>query len=363
MADTTTLRKICRTPEPPARCSRSKTQHPAKRTTTVCADAFLKHRFHPLWGIATGDEKITEREFFSSLFHLCQLYGWQQPGVSALSFPENINWALQELQEKFKTTDLDCIILSDKKHKAVLTTVKTFQVGMTLYYIPVRPLWCMLNQKTNELFARLLTQIFSYLHSVTGIPFFNRSGYLCNTYDYMQNMIDDSEEEDEVFRELQQEEMATLREAAEKLFQRIRKNFSLQEAAELLQQYRHIPECQKEVADFCEDFLAFTTDFPARSLHQNAGSTLLFDSNAEYICYDQYLSFYWSGEDGFIDLLMDIVNADLQEIPEMQQPISLQYFDTEQLQEQHSFDYETRLFSLLDRLIALLNQYDHEKHQ
>ena len=363
MADTTTFRKVRSRPQQVARCSRSKTQYPAKRTATVGADAFLKHRFQPFWGIATGDKKKTEREFFSSLSHLCQLYGWQQPEVAELSFPENIHSALQEMQQKFKATDLDCIIIADKQRTAALATVKTFQIGMTLYYIPVRPLWNMLTQKTDEIFARLLTQLFSYCHGVAGIPFFNRSGYLCNTYDYMQNMIDDSEEEDEVFRELQQEEMATLRKGTDELFLRIKQNFSLQEATELLRQYRHMADCQKEVADFCDDFLAFAADFPARNLYQNRSSTLLFDSNTEYIYYDQYLSFYWSGEDGFTDLLMDIVNADLQEISEMQQPISMQYFDTEQLQEQHSFEYETRLFNLLDKLIELLNQYDHEKHQ
>ena len=363
METTATLRTVYRKPQPAARCRRGKAQPPAQRTATVCKNDFLNHCFHPFWGITTGDWKRTERECLNSLSNLCNLYSWEQPDIANLPFPVNIQTALQEIQTKLEATDLDCIIAQDRTRKACLVTAKTFHIGMTLFYIPVRPLWYLIEKNSNELLAGLLTEIFCYLHKITGISFFNRNGYLCQTYDYIQNIIDDGEEEDVVYKEIQQEELSTIKDAAEIIHQRINKSFRFKVYSSLLEQYRAKENSDALMVQFCADFAEFAKDYPQRSIQNEISSTIHLDGNTEYIYYDQYLSFYWSGEDGFTDLLMDIVNADLQEIAYMEQPISLQWFDTAQPSEMHSLHFETRLFSLLERLIEILNDYDHEKYQ
>lgn len=362
METATGLRPIRYKPRPSAGRRRSPAQPPALRTAAVHSDAFLKHSFSPFWGITTGDWKRTEREFLHSLSNLCRLYGWEQPDISNLGFPLNIQAALHEMKSKLAATDMDCIIACDKKRCASLVTARTFHTGTTLYYIPVRPLWFLLKQGGSNILSDLLTGIFCYFYNVIGISFFNSHGYLCNTYDYLQNIIDDGEEEDEVYKELQQEELSTIRDAAQAIYQRLTKPFRLTDFSELLNDYRNTTGHNRVLIEFCEDFAEFAGDYPRRSIRQNIDSTVLLEGDADCIGYDQYLSFYWSGEDSFTDLLMDIVNADLQEISDMQQPLSLQWYDTPQAVESHSFHFETRLFSLLERLIKLLNDYDHEKH-
>jgi hypothetical protein len=44
-----------------------------------------------------------------------------------------------------------------------------------------------------------------------------------------------------------------------------------------------------------------------------------------------------------------------------EEPMTLQWFDRPQEKAEHVFDYEPRLFSLINRFSELLNDYDYEE--
>ena len=63
-----------------------------------------------------------------------------------------------------------------------------------------------------------------------------------------------------------------------------------------------------------------------------------------------------------MDELNEMINCSLQEIAVMDEPTAVYLFDKLPNPDQKEFDFETRLFDLMERLRDLLNDYDHEEH-
>ncbi|MBW7892922.1 MAG: hypothetical protein H3C48_18230, partial [Chitinophagaceae bacterium] len=87
-----------------------------------------------------------ERAFFDSLKNLAALYEFALPDVAGHPFPLNIAHAYRYAREKVQAMrkDLQLIISHGPKSPATLTTFATYDIGLTLYYVPVRPLYDLL---------------------------------------------------------------------------------------------------------------------------------------------------------------------------------------------------------------------------
>jgi hypothetical protein len=352
------IRRIYLKPRPLARCKRNTAQPFKKRTAGLNRNGFLNHRFMPFYGIDFENWQHAEKEFFSSLENLCNLYGWAKPEVSGLPFPQNIDVAFQAIL-KIKTDGLTCVIIKDQQHEATLATIKTFNTGYHLYYIPVRPLWKMLQIKEQQPLAEMLCSVFSYLYQVIDIPFYGEEGHLGYSYETLKDWIEnDSDGEDDHYRDMQLRDLDDLEDAGNKFLPILSRPFEPIQLQGFIEVYRENDLWDMEMEEVAKEFLSLHKDYPDYSIRDRVVSDLLYPDESERVTVDQYLSFYWSGYDTLTDTLFDMVNTDLQEKGYQEEPVSVQWFDKPQEQEQHEFDFETRLFSLVDKLTGLLNDLD-----
>jgi hypothetical protein len=354
--------KPCRAVRPPAGRKGSTAKPAKKRTAGTHRNGFLNHSFNPFWGVSFSDWRSAEREFFVSLENLCNLYGWTKPDASGLSFPANISDAYNKVKVQQKPEfDLEIRICQDEEHNCCLATVKTFNTDYHLYYIPVRPLWKMRGVIAAQLPYNLLMAVFRYLYQVAGVPFFTEPGTIDSNYDTIKNRLDEEQdEEEELFRTRQKMELKALELAGNALLPEIAKSFNLIELDTNLALYQRSADVDSCLVEVVYEIIKLIKDYPKRAIKE----TMYYedeDEDNQTIYWEQYISFYWSGEDCLTETLYQMVNDELQEMGYQEEPVNNQWFDTPQEKPCHVFDYEPRLLSLIDRLAEILNDYDHEE--
>jgi len=339
------------------------TAKPAKkRTEGTHRNGFLNHAFQPLWGVAFPNWKQAEQEFFTSVKNLCALYGWTMPDVSGLSFPENIREAYKGITaQQPKGADLEIKICQDENHACCLATAKTFNTDYHLYYIPARPIWKMRGIKQELELYQLLIAVFAYFYQVAGIPFFSEPGTIDGNYDTIKNWLDEEpEDEEETYRLRQKNELKELEKAGEILLPEIQKPFTLKGLEACFAKYRKTANCDTHLIEVVYEIIKLIKDYPKRAIKE----TMHYEDETgdnDTIYWEQYISFYWSGEDCLSETLYQMVNDEFQEMGYQEEPMSLQWFERPQEKTSHVFDYEPRIFSLINSLSELLNDYDYEE--
>jgi hypothetical protein len=322
----------------------------------------LTHQFKPFWAFG-GNKERAEREFLHSLSQLCDFYGLTvSPSVNAV-FPQSIyqTWLSVCDALKAKNSKLDCFIACDDTHTATLATVSRYDTGMNLFYIPVRPLWHWVQSVAGQKLATLLLSVCAYLHQAVQIPFYTENGsYLGGQYQMIEDWVNDDEQgEDD--RQRQLDELYTMHNAGLKLHEQIRNPHYLEQFAHVVGDFQPVDDWEKEWEAIAMEFLALYQNYPQRSIFDNIHSGLLYPEDEDRIYADQYISFYWSGDGCLADTLFDTVNCNFQEIPYMDEPMHLQKFDRLPDGDAPDFDFEKRLFDLVNRFCQLLNDHDDEE--
>jgi hypothetical protein len=333
-----------------------------KRAKGTHTNGFLNHAFKPFWGVPFADWKTAEQSFFQSVDNLCALHGWTVPDVSGLSFPDNIRKAYNMIvEQQVKGFGLKVWIGQDKQHDCCLATAKTYDTAYHLYYIPVRPLWKMRGIKAEQELYHMLLAVFAYFYQVAGIPFFNEPGNIAGNYETIKNWLDEEmEDDDRPFSERQKSELKELEKAGKILLPEIQKPFSLTGLETSLGKYRKDIRCDAKLTEVVHEMINLIKDYPKRAIKETMSYEAETDDN-DIIFWEQYISFYWSGEDCLAETLYQLINDEFQEMCYQEEPICLQWFDTPQEKASHVFDFEPRLFSLINRLCEILNDYDNEK--
>jgi hypothetical protein len=362
MESASVIRRPRRTVRPPAGRKGSTAKPIKKRTAGMHRNGFLNHSFNPFWGVAFPDWKSAEREFFTSLHNFCHLYGWTVPDHSGLPFPHNVSAAYKDVSALIGTDrDIKLHICQDESHKLCLATVKTFDTSYHLYYIPVRPLWKIRGVKTEQYLYKLLIAVFAYLYQVAGVPFFNEPGTIDSNYDTIRNWLDEEDDEqEEFFRERQRTELNQLQLAGDTLQPEIQKPFSLKELETCLAGYQASENCDAYLMEVVFEIIKLVKDYPKRAIKETMHYGFEPGDN-DIIYWEQYISFYWSGEDCLSETLYQMINDEFQEMGCQEEPLHVQWFDRPQEKVTHVFDYEPRIFSLIGRLSGILNDYDHEE--
>jgi len=354
------IRQLRGTTRPIARCKAGTGKPPKERTAGCGGNGFLNHHFQPFLGFEFGDWKKAEAEFFTSANNLCQLYGIEKPDVSGFSFPQNIATMYLQLTDSFGSDkDCTCLIMQDDTHSATIATVKTFDTGYRLYYIPVRPLWRLLTNEPDNPLNQVMLAIYGYFYKEIKVGYYREPGYLNQTYETIENWIEeDNDGEDEDYRLIQRKELDTMNTAGDKILPLIKDGFSLKNFSLAIEVYLTTPNYDSVAVELAQEIYKLATDYPKHKIP--IPENLSESEENERIYFEQYVSFYWSCQDCFFDMLNDMVNNEFQEMGSQEEPISVQWFDMPQEKELHSFDFETRLFNLINEFIDLLNDYDEE---
>jgi hypothetical protein len=351
---------------PPARCKGSTAKPAKKRTKGTHRNGFLTHSFQPFLSLPFANFRQGEKEFFQSLGNFCQLYGWQAPDTSGLPFPQNISAVLEKLSAR-RFDGASVMLLQDKGCTAKLATVKTFDTNFCLYYVPVRPLWQMKNDPHKQPYYELTRILFAYLYQVVGIPFFREPGYMDNSYDSLENWIkevgdengDDKEEQN--YCKLQLDELDKMRKAGDLLLPEIKNLFEVARWEKLLNEIPATDKHGSELREIADELLKLAKDYPARAIKDTMHYELYENGEDDYqIYWENYISFYWSGSDTLQNMLFKMVNSEFQEMGYQEEPIAIQWYDKPLEKAYYDFDFETRLFFLLDELTGVLNDFDDE---
>lgn len=365
MENTAVIRKTGSALKPPAGRRRGTAKPAAERPCGNDGNGFLKHRFRSLWAVS-GNRGQIEREFYNSLSNLCRFYRIPPPQTGEVLYPQNIYAAWQRLEPALKAVDpnLNVMILKDRGRQAVLATAKMFGIGYSLYFIPIRTWWrwsqCAEKQEVTE----LILTIFAYLYHIVDIPCYTENDSFMNSqYDTLyQWLMDDYNEaeskEDEEWREHQENTLYEASKGGMALLRLLKDPYWLQQMETKVTSFRHRDEGEQEWELLGRDFLRLYRDYPRRSLADSTRPDLICPAEEERIRPDMYTGFFWSCHDCFADELDEMLTCYFQEIPVMDEPLCLRFFDTLPVDTAPEFDFEHRLFDLIDRLRDLLNQYD-----
>jgi hypothetical protein len=211
--------------------------------------------------------------------------------------------------------------------------------------------------------ADLMLSLFAYLYQVVKIPSYADYGsYLDCEYDTLENWVDDAYENDgeEVYRAEQKRELDLLKRAGSNLFSVLNAPYHLHEFECRLKAYSNAGRPDAEIEAISNYFLTLMLEYPQRTLFDNIRYDLINEEEQERITIDQYVGFYWSGNDCLAESLFEMIESEFNERGYVDEPVFLQWFDRGQELLAGDFDFEKRLFEGIDRLASLLNPYDNE---
>jgi len=365
MENIRTVRTFCRHTGQVARCRRNKAQSFKERTTRNGGHGFLNHRFRPFW-LFDGDCEKAEESFFRSLAHLCRYYDLLLPDVSDLAFPQNIYRAWQVVSERIEAIDkkLDCIILKDDAHEATLATISQFDTGRTLYYIPLKPLWKWVNDPEQNAVADVMLSIFAYLYQVVQIPIYtDYSSFLGEQYRYTEDMIneemsEDEDDEENAYRNSQLDELYSMQNSGLHLQRLMNEKARVEHFADTVLAYADAEVRDNDLAILAIEFVQLYQAYPNRSCFDDIRPDLYYPDVEERIKAEEYISFYWSGNDSLIETIHEMINCGFQEMGITDEPVDVKIFDKDLPDETESFGFESRFFPLLNRLAEFLEDYD-----
>lgn len=369
METTAIVQGTGRSIRPSARCGRGQAQPVKERTRRHHGNGFLNHSFLPFWSFSGNRDRIA-REYFHSLANLCRFYHLPLPQTD-LPFPQNIYHTWQQVAEQVAKIDRNnhCVIMKDRGKSAVLGVVKTYDLSHCLFYIPVRAYWLWSQNAEQKRISELVTVLFAYLHQVVDIPFYAENGtFMDCQYDILEQWISEAEHESEndaeekAWREHQEDTLYEMKRAGGHIMPIIKDPVWLQKMEQIVTDFHHRDKHELEWELLAIEMLQLYRQYPKRSVTDSIREDLVYPDEEERIRVEQYISFYWSDRDCFQDELMDMINCSFQEIAVQDEPTIVHCFDTLPDTDRKDFDFETRLFELIERLRDLLNSYDHEEH-
>ena len=342
-----------------------------ERQTEICTNSnvtngFLKCAFLPKLKTVQSVQACkrtakTERDFYKSLSQLAEHYGINPLQTQDYGYPYNMALAMWDAETKLKQNNInwDNLRLVQDSKKTFFTSEERYNTGTTLYYIPIVPLFQMLNDPKRKITAQLLVSVCSYLYHIADIPYYRQeNSYLYWMYEMMNDWVeqdDYTEETDSCIAEIVKAEWIGER-IEQKLFNRINlqvfeqrlNNFKTRDTFDL--------ECQKVA---CDAF-ALYAQYPHESIFRNAPSPhedpYNEENDSETVGMEKYISFIADTTGWLYERLADSINNEFNEYGAMEKPTIFKRFDGSNIK-QTNLDFENRLFALLDELCALLYNY------
>lgn len=353
-------RQIRRKYQPPTRCTASKTEQIQLSSVGTVTDGFLRHQFLPLYeqDSELPDSEKTEKDFFESLYFLTEHYGFETIAVGDKSYPYNILLAKEQVQKQLNKSgqDIELSIIQDDKGIVKLAVMHSYYTNMTLYYIPVLPLYRLLQDKKQKRTAELLLSVFAYLYHIAGIPYYRENNtYLSYQYEYVQEWLMDCVESNE------KEEVGTMSSEFNKasyygdiLFRKLYNPYHLNNFKQRIDNYKPSTTFEKKCLIVAKTAWDLMIQYPDHNIFRNT-SNQVFDESDEIIRAEQYISFIAENEGVLFKNISCAINDEFNECSEIEEPRLLQIFDSENQFSNEKLDFEYHLFPLLIDLCTLLN--------
>ncbi len=362
MAIISTDRHIRRKPQQAARCSSGK-----KKQTTVCtaaqsADGILKHRFLPLYQAADKlpPKKQAERDFFKSLSTLAQKQAIEVMNVSDKPYPYNVllaHWdAACKLGERLAEHEL--IIATDENKNTVLVSKETCDTGASLYYIPILPLYRLLQDKKQKRAAELLLSVFAYLYHVADVPYYrDEYTFAYTNYEILKEWMEEDCETDQEDLDKYKSDFNVAFHYGDVMQRKLFNKYHLKQFRERVEQYAPCSPFELDCLKTAKDTLDLYEQYPNHTIYKHIEVQETEDNDYEEnqrIEIGEYVSFIADSTGNLYQTFSEMVNNDFNERPNMSIPVLKTVYDNTQL-DKDDLEFERLFFSMLCDLCTILN--------
>ncbi|MFV8347359.1 hypothetical protein [Flavobacterium sp. ZB4P13] len=252
--------------------------------------------------------------------------------------------------------DIELSILADEK-TVRLSTRHSYNTGMTLYYIPVLPLYRLLQDSKQKQNAELLLSVFAYLYHIAGIPYYRDSySALAYYYECMEDWLMEGWEEEETDeKNSTNSELNKASYYGDVLFRKMYNPRHLNHFGQRIDSHKQKSSFGRECLSVAKKAYALLDDYPDYNIFRNTSNAELEEDDG-IIRAQQYISFIAENEGILYENIARMVNDGFNECSEMEQPMLMQIYDTQDNPSTEGLDFEYRLFPLLNDLCTLLNQ-------
>jgi hypothetical protein len=350
----------------PGRNRRSRRQT-TKRTRFIDPNGFLKIKFEPLYLAPEQGPDKTVAQFTGSLERVCAERGIAVPQIPDVSYPQNISEQFRQLNAVIDRFGKSCIIVQDEQHQTSIGVFNEYNTPYFLNYIPFRPICNIINAECHKALKPLVIEISRYLCTQVEFMKFLPGSYAWEVYTRMRDWSTEYDVELETEEERknnsdQIEAIDMMQLFAERNFPQINKPHSLARLKNAVKKWKTTPgHCEKWTA-VAEGFLNLASQYPKHNLRTNIAPE--FYKNLEeddLIELEQWACFIWSFNDILFDRFDEYMQVELQEKTTKESPVHLRLFSTTGASAPANFDFETRLFDLLNQFVSLLIDYDHDE--
>ncbi len=331
------------------------------RTNSNATNGILKCTFLPKLKIAQSVQACqkTERDFYKSLSRLAEHYSIEPMQTKDFDFPYNITLSMWDMETKVKRTNInwDSFKLVQDSKKTFFVSEERYNVGTTLYYIPIAPLFKMLKDPKRKKTAQLLISVYSYLYHIANIPYYRQEdSYLYWLYEMHKDWVEQDEETDET--ETYKSELRNAEFIGDNIEQKLFNRINLKVFEQRLSRFKSRDTFDRECWQIACNAFAIFKEYPNASIFRNAPLSEQdpCDDENEIIGMEKYISFIADTKGWLYESLSDTINNEFNEYGAMEEPTISKRFDGSETPTAN-LDFENRLFGLLNDLSGLLYEY------
>ena len=337
------------------------------RTNSNATNGILKCTFLPKLKTAHSIQACqkTERDFYKSLSKLAEHYSIEPMTTQAYNFPYNMVLGMWDIDAKMKRIhrNWDGLNLLQDSKKTILQSEERYDTGTTLYYIPIVPLYRMLQDKKRKKTAQLLLSVCSYLYHIANIPYYRQDdSYLYWIYEMHNDWIEDDCETEE--NEMQKSELRKAEQIGDKIEQKLFNRINLKIFEQRLKSFKSSNTFDHKCWLLACDTFTLYKEYPNERIFRNAPFSEQDPYENDYenqsIGMEKYISFCAESKGWLYESLTDCINNEFNEYGKIDEPIICKTFDGSELN-QTDLDFENRLFNVLDSLSRLLYHYERQE--
>lgn len=330
-------------------------------TQSNVANGFLKCRFLPKKEeIPTvQDYKViekTERDFYKSLSNLAEQYDIEPMQTKDFEFPYNLALAMWDIENKMNQVDEDWnrIKLLQNNEEMCFAREDCFSVT-PFYFIPIVPLFQMLKNPKRKKNAQLLLSVCSYLYQIADVPYYRQQhSYLYWIYEMHEEWIEQDETEEDM-QELKCD-FAISKIIGDKIEQKLFNRKNLEVFEQRLNSFESHTEFDQDCYKVAFNAFALYSEYPT-TIFRNRKIAEEDTYNADYensvITMDKYISFVADTKGSLYENIEQSINVEFNEYGSIEEPTIYTPINGTEMKKA-DFDFEHRIFSLLDDLYCIL---------
>lgn len=299
-----------------------------------------------------------EKSFYTSLSKFSKQYGLVPLPTKDLGFPYNLAVAMWDIEIKMKKVheDWNQFKLIQRNSKFYFAKEERFCTSTCLYFIPVVPLYQMLQNKKCKRNAQLLLSVCSYLYHIADIPYYRQqSSYLYWIYDMHEGWMEEEEAGEEF--QFYWREFKISKNIGDKIERKLFNHKNLDYFQQRLNGFKVRNTFDQDCHKVASEAFALYSEYPKASIFRNKPS---FEEDPyddelhnKAIGMEMYISFVAQTNGCLYKTIEDSINAEFNEYGSIEEPTMYIPINGKRVPKA-DFDFESRLFTLIEDLHRVL---------